>query len=213
MADTAATKLAMVNDVMRRVGKPPVASLDTNGGSAQAHVERVLEDAIDSVLAKGWYFNRKFNVSMTADSSDEMPLSLLTPDHTNGIYHIDSFDSDAWRHITVRDSKLYDLDDNTGTFTEDSKILVEYTYRVDVQDMPEPFKNWVIALSAFNFNRHYVGNQTRDGQLQVEMMDAERVSLREEFEASDVNVLDTHEARQLRGRPRMYRQHIRSVFE
>ena len=213
MTDTPATKLAMVNDIMRRVGKLPVGALDTNGGSAQAHVERSLEDAIDTVLSKGWYFNRKFDVTMTADSSDEMPLSLLTPDHTNGIYHIDSFNNDAWRNITVRDSKLYDLDDNTATFTEDSEILVEYTYRVDVQDMPESFKNWVIAQAAFNFNRHYIGNAARDGQLQAEIANAEQTSRREEFEAADVNVLDTQEARQLRGRPRMYRQHIRSVFE
>jgi len=84
---------------------------------------------------------------------------------------------------------------------------------VDVQDMPESFKNWVIAQAAFNFNRHYIGNAARDGQLQAEIANAEQTSRREEFEAADVNVLDTQEARQLRGRPRMYRQHIRSVFE
>jgi len=209
MADNATVKLAAVNDVLRRIGKLPGAQLDTGGGSTVALVEAALDDAIESILAKGWYFNRKFDEKITSDGSNEMPLTLLGTDtaHTT-VYHVDSYGGDSYRNITVRDSKLYDLDDNTTTMP--ASMLVEYWYRVDLADVPQNFLKWIIAVAAFNFNRAYIGNQGRDGQLQAEMVAQEAAARREEFEASDTNVLETSEAMQLRGRPRMKN---RSVYD
>ena len=201
-----AVKLNSVNAVLRRLGKLPVTALDTSGGSTEAHVERAIDDATDTILAKGWYFNSKWEVTATPDSSDNILLTALESSAT--IYHVDSWGGDAYRHVTQRNTKLYDLDNNTDTFT--GNILLTYTYAVAYTEIPIVYAEWIETLAAFNFNRQYIGDSAKDGMLRAELVDREATARREENESADVNVLDTTEARQLLGRPRMKN---RSVYE
>ena len=214
MADNATTKLAMVNDVMRRCGKLPVNALDTGGQSSPALVERTIDDAINSVLSKGWYFNRRFDVVSTADGDGYHQLSNLEAD-TGTIYSIDTDTTDAYIPVTVTHDDnatpgrvLYNLDKKTDDWGATSSLRVAFIYRADVQDLPEQFKNWVISLAAFNHNRHFLQDEARDGQLQQEMMLSQASANREEIEVADVNVLDTPEQDQIRGRPRMKNRSI-----
>ncbi|MDP7637194.1 MAG: hypothetical protein QF577_06575 [Phycisphaerae bacterium] len=209
MADNGTIKLAMVNDVMRRCGKLPVSALDTGGQSSPGLVERTIDDAISEILSKGWYFNRRYNVESTADGDGLHQLSALEA-NLGTIYSIDTDATDAYIPITVThhtdgetDTRvLYNLDDKTDEWGADATLRVAFIYRSDVQDLPEQFKKWIISLSAFNHNRHFLQNEARDGQLQQEMMYSQACANREEIEVADVNVLDTPEQDQIRGRHR-----------
>ena len=46
--------LSTVNDVLRRIGKPVVAALDTGGGSLSSYAERAIDDASKTVQQEGW---------------------------------------------------------------------------------------------------------------------------------------------------------------
>jgi hypothetical protein len=209
MADDTTIKLAMINDVLRRVGNLPVNALDTGGQSSPGLIERAIDDSIDEVLSKGWYFNRRYNVQSTADGGGLHKLSALT---TATVYHVDTDTDDAYLEVTVTmnstDQVLYDLKNMTDDWGSTSTLRVQYVYRSDVQEIPIQFRKWIIAISAFNHNRHYLQNRDRDGQLQQEMHYTQACANREELEVSDVNVLDTSEQDQIRGRPRMKNRSI-----
>lgn len=211
MVDLATTKLAMVNDVMRRCGKLPVNALDTGGQSSPGLVERTIDDAISEILSKGWYFNRRYNVESTADGDGLHQLSALETG-TGTIYSVDTDVTDAYIPVTVTHNSdervLYDLDNKTDDWGAAATLRVAFIYRSDVQDLPEQFKKWIISLAAFNHNRHFLQNEARDGQLQQEMVYSQACANREEIEVADVNVLDTPEQDQIRGRPRMKNRSI-----
>jgi len=263
---------------MRRLGKHPADALDTGGTSVQAHVERVLDDAMYTIQGEGWFWNTKDNVSLGLNSSSQAEISNLeikdtltitntssanpcvvttsaahglvtgtrvrlsgiTPtthelndryfyitivdttnfslDDENGslhkayasggicetlyeIFHADTYGDSKDTNVVRNGDYFYDLTENTDAL--DGTIKISYSFEKDFSSIPDSFQQWIIAQAAFSFNRFYVGNQSRDGALQVEIQNTRRMATREEIRTSDTNVLDTAEMRQIRGRPRM----------
>tara|TARA_Y100000589_G_scaffold307047_1_gene322329 strand:- start:5994 stop:6626 length:633 start_codon:yes stop_codon:yes gene_type:complete len=208
------TTLQAVQEMARRLGKHPPAGLDTGGNSLQAQLERVLDDASNSVQSEGWFWNTKHNITVTPTGSKIQVNQLenvadigVSPIYAT-IFHVDTDGTDSNVNVVRNGDYLYNLTDNTDTFT--SSIKLTYTYKREFENVPEAFQSWIIALASFNYNRHYIGDKSSDGALQVEMQDARRQATREEIRSADVNVLNTQEMRQIRGRRRTP---DRSVYE
>lgn len=117
------------------------------------------------------------------------------------IYHVDTTDTDAYKNYTRRGPIMYDEDNQTFTITGTTKL--GYIYQYDFEDVPDSFQKWIVAQTAFDFNRYYIGNQTHDQLLQVEIADTKRQAAREEIRSVDTNVLNQQPMRQIRGRRRM----------
>jgi len=77
-------KLEAVNGVLRRIGKLPVPALDTGGSSTHAQVERMIDDTSNRIMAQGWNWNRKYDVSVAPLAADDQ---LLDP--RIGYIHVD----------------------------------------------------------------------------------------------------------------------------
>ena len=200
----------------RRLGKHPPAALDTGGNSLQAQLERVLDDASNSVQSEGWFWNTKRDVTAPAlgesDGVVRLRISELEPLGTSPetyatIYHVDTEPSENM-NVVRKGIHLFDLDNNTDAINSNKKV--RYSYQRSFDEVPEAFQSWIIALASFNYNRHYIGDKSSDGALQVELQDARRQATREEIRSADVNVLNTQEMRQIRGRRRTP---DRSVYE
>lgn len=71
------SKLQAVNEILQKVGKLPVKTLDTGGTSTHAHVERMLDNANDLVQSQGWAWNQKADVSVTSNASDLLQVNNL----------------------------------------------------------------------------------------------------------------------------------------
>tara|TARA_R100000458_G_scaffold25185_2_gene22701 strand:- start:7027 stop:7644 length:618 start_codon:yes stop_codon:yes gene_type:complete len=196
------TKLEAVNLVLRRLGKTPVTQDELeNGGGTTTHVEQTLDDALDHIQQEGWWWNTKYDVEATVDDSGKVNVTQLESDGSGGwldIYHVDAMHSEA-KHVTRRGDYLYDLEDNEY-ITATTKVM--YTYARPWTEVPHAFQKYAIALAAFNFNRYFLSKQSNDGGIMLELGDARRQAMKEEIQDSNVNVLNTAEMKQLRGRPR-----------
>lgn len=192
------TNLTAVNDILRRVGKPPVSALDTNGGSTHAHAERFLEDANRDVQKRGWQWNSKYNITASPDNSSNIVVSTL--EGGAEIFNVDTYGTDTNKNVTRQGNNLFDLDNNTATFTGDLKL--QYSYLLTFPNVPDAFQDWIIAKAALEFSYSVYPDQARVARLQNEVQMAEVHAKRAEMRAADVQVLDTAALMQVRGRPR-----------
>ena len=192
------TLLDGVNDVLRRVGKPPVASNDTNGTSTHAHVERFLEDASRDVQKRGWQWNTKYDVNVDPNNSGNIVVNTL--EGSADIFNVDTYGADSTKNVTRVGNTLFDLDNNTNTFTGPLRLI--YSYKFAFAEMPDAFQDWVVAKAALEFLYSYAPDQARILRLKEEVALAETAAKRAEMRSADVSVLDTHALTQVRGRPR-----------
>lgn len=192
------TMLEMVNDTLRRLGKPRVAALDTSGTSTQSEVERCISDASRRIQAKRWTFNHVPKASFTVTTGNALTTAEIS---SVPILHLDASDDQMYKNYTLRDGKLFDIETNTSTIANGTVVYLQLTLLLPVTDLPDSFAQYVIANAAWNFNRHFIGNQARDGQLQQEIAFAQAQANREEILASDANVLSSTDVRSIKGRP------------
>ena len=194
-------KISAVNNVLRRVGLPPVPALDTNGQSAAAHAERFIDSADRSCQARGWHFNTRRGVQLVRDPNTN---KIAVPTQT---FHIDTDGQSRHVDVTVVGGNLYDLENNTDVWSQD--LYVTYVAFTDFTDLPEAFADYVVTEAAYQFNRFHKKDQALDTMLRDELS-VRWVRLRQaDDDRADVNVLNTSEMNQFRGRPRM---RDRSVF-
>ena len=196
------TTLSAINDVLRRIGKPVVAALDTGGGSLSSYAERALDDASKTVQQEGWTWNTKANVQIAVNGEGKYDVSNLEGD-SSSILSVDA-DREQGETINVvrKGDFLYDLDNNTFT-PANGTMKVTYVYQRPVAELPDSFAKWAVALAALNFSRQFYYDKSREQIIVVELDDARRLAVNEEIRIVDVNVLDTANMRQIRGRPRM----------
>lgn len=192
-------KLDAINAILRRIGLTPVAALDTGGLSVQAQAERYLDDADRACQARGWHFNTRKGVTLTRNASNKIAVPANT-------YRIDTMDVDGDKDVTVVGGFLFDLSNNTDVWTQD--LIVTYVARADFTDLPQTFADYVISEAALLFNRAHKKDKDLDGLLQAEVMRRGSEARREDDDLADVNVLNTQDMNQLRGRPRMRNRSI-----
>lgn len=166
-----------------------------------------LDGIVGMAELNGRYHRVKKVITATTFSIDEdstghtgyIASGTATPLRT--IYHVDTDKEDANVQVTRSGDFLYDLNENVDTFTSDMKL--RYVYDRKWEQIPDAYQVWIIAIASLNFNRNYIGNGGRDSVLQQEVMESKRQAFRDEIRSSDVNLLDTAEMRQVRGRSRM----------
>ena len=96
---------------------------------------------------------------------------------------------------------MYDLDENQDTFGDYSKLKLKYVYERAFTEIPPQFVDWIVSVSAYNYNRQFVKDNDLDQALAIEMSKSKVSAMREELRADDTNVLGTAEMKQIRGRP------------
>jgi hypothetical protein len=188
------TKLEAINAILRRLGLTPVAALDTGGISTQAQVERYLDDADRACQAKGWHFNTRYNVELAQDGQGKIAVPAST-------YRIDTDGADSDTDVSVVGGFLYDLGNNTDVFNRN--VRVTYVAQTAFTDLPQTFADYVITEAAYNYNRAHKKDSALDGMLRDEAVRRMSEAKREDDSRADVNVLNTADMIQLRGRPRM----------
>jgi len=188
------TKLEAVNAVLRRLGLPPVSALDTNGISTQAHAERYFDDADRACQARGWHFNTRRKVTLTRNENNK----VVVPANT---YRIDTDGVDTDKDTTVVGGFLYDIENNTDVWGKD--LVVTYVAQTSVTDLPQTFADYIVTEAAYQMNRTHKKDQSIDGMLRDEAGRRYAECRREDDSRADVNVLNTGEMNQFRGRPRL----------
>ena len=193
--------LEAANQVLRRIGKQVVAALDTGGGSLAAYAERELDDASKAIQSEGWSWNTRNSIEKTADSSNEYVLSTFEA----GSLPILSVSTPlaSQPNVAVEGTKLMNRKNNSTDFSENTTLTLDYVFQKPIADVPEMFSTWIISHAALKLSRQFYSNPQLEQLIAAEILDARRIALRDEIRVAEVNVLETTELRQVRGRPRM----------
>jgi len=184
-----------INNVLRRIGHLHMQinnSAIASSNNPETWASRFLDDADIACQSRGWNFNKRSNVKLS-------PIGgvIAKPD----CFRIDTSGESSNINITVQGGNLFNSDDNTATFTTD--IYVDYYIRVGWTDLPETFAAYIVSEAAFAFNRYWKKDQALDSMLKEEIAKRWVECKREDNDQADINLLDTSEMNQLRGRPKM----------
>ena len=192
-------KLDAVNYVLHLIGKPRAHALSTGDANAAGIIEGLVDTEEDLVQSQGWYFNTAYDVDLTPVAGK---VSVPT---TRKIYHIDSMDDSA--NLVRRNSLLWDLDENANDQFGTAKVTVKYVERLPWLEIPESFQRWIATEAAIMANRNQAitygatsDKAARQQDLHRDLGFARLEAMREESESQDLNVFETTEARNIRGR-------------
>lgn len=185
------TKLDAVNVVLSRNGRMPVSALDTSAASEAALAERLIDEIELRIQGEGWPYNTRTDVELTPGSDDLIALPA-------GTITIDSFGIDAGRHVSQNGDHLYDHDNNTDEF--EGTLRVRYTTRFDWGCIPYPVRDLIAARAAVAYNDRYIGDQKKAVSLALEDSRARARAEQHSGRTGNVNILNTADARRVRGR-------------
>ena len=155
------TELSAVNAILGAIGQAPVTSLVFDNPEI-AFIYNLLRDANVDVQTEGWHFNTERHVNYTPDASTNKIII------GNDILKMDV--SQGWSHrqydVVKRNGYLYDKYDHTDDWKEvgippegtgdgiDLDIVRLFAY----EDLPTPFKRYIIYKAATRAATQIVGN-------------------------------------------------------
>ena len=170
-----------------------------SGGAVVQEAEREIDDSDMRIQEEGWNENTEVDIKLERDS---VTKKIEVDDD---ILSIDGYGFDAFRKFAKRGNFLFDLDDNTFSWTSVSSIRVEVIRKIPFSELSESLANYIVtdaAISYYNARPH----EDRDTKGRVErnlarqLMEAKYRAHRSQNRRHDTNVLETDEAVGVRGR-------------
>lgn len=178
------TKLEAVNLILDSIGESPVSSLSTGYDDADDAV-RFLDRVTREVLALGWTINTEYEVIMTPDGSNEIPLS-------GTVLRIDTAGKDAWINVTVRDNGgvpyLYNIKKRSFTFDVPT-LTTEVVWDYDFEELTFALQNYIAYHAAVLWQVSELGSAAVDQMLQRKERQAWEQLLDADGSQGDYNVL------------------------
>lgn len=158
------TELEAVNILLAAIGETAVTSIETATTPEVTQAKTLLSNVNREIQQKGWSFNSEWDVTLTRDGSNFLPLgSSIMSVQVPGT------------RTTFRGQSgvmyLYDLENNTFVWTKDITNASTVTL-LDFIDTPQTFRQYVVVRAARIYQEEVIGQGT-----------AEQINSREEVEA------------------------------
>lgn len=188
ISTTPITELEAINMMLAAIGEAAVSSLETATTVEVTQAKNLLSNINREVQQKGWHFNTEWDVTLSRDSDNRIPLgsSVLSVYVENELTTIRGIDGQMF---------LYDLDDNTFTWTKNLDDAVTITL-LDFKNTPQALRQYVTAKAARVFQEEVVGQASAEQVNRLEESEAYADLLDDEAERAGYNVgfgtLDMH---------------------
>jgi hypothetical protein len=172
------TKLEAVNICLSVMGQPKVT--DLSGSAVDAEIAADLIDEVSrEVQNKGWHWNREQH-ELPPTAGNE----IVVPDNA---IRIDTDRTDLLINVTVRGNRLFNLTDNTYTFT--TPVKVGFIVYLEFDELPASAKDFIAKKAARLFQERMLGSTTLT-QFQAEDLARLWAEMqREDIAAGDYNAL------------------------
>ena len=147
------TELSAVNAILGAIGQSPVTSIDKTNPEI-GFIYNILRDSNVDVQNEGWHFNTEKHVEYTPDAvTGKIQVG-------NDILKMDVTDGWVKRQYDVvkRNGYLYDKYDHTDDWSDHTSIHLDVTRLFSFEDLPSPFKIYIIYKSATRAATQLVGN-------------------------------------------------------
>lgn len=174
------TELQAVNLLLSAIGEAAVSSLETATTVEVTQAKKLLSNVNRAAQQKGWHFNTEWDVVLTRDSDDRIPLS----ESILSVYQ-------PGQLMTIRGRSgsmyAYDLDNNTFTWTKNLNNAVTITL-LDFIDSPNTFRQYVTTRAARIFQEEIIGQVSAETVNRQEEAEAYADLLDDDAERAGLNV-------------------------
>ena len=174
------SELEAVNLLLSAIGEAAVSSLETATTVEVTQAKNLLSNVNRAAQQKGWHFNTEWDVVLTRDSDDRIPLS----ESILSVYQ-------PGQLMTIRGRSgsmfAYDLDNNTFTWTKNLNNAVTITL-LDFIDTPNTFRQYVTTRAARIFQEEIVGQVSAETVNRQEEAEAYADLLDDDAERAGLNV-------------------------
>jgi hypothetical protein len=176
---TPMTELEAVNILLAAIGEAAVSSLETATTVEVTQAKKLLSNVNRAAQQKGWHFNTEWDVVLTRDSDNRIPLS----ESILSVYQ-------PGQLMTIRGRSgsmyAYDLDNNTFTWTKNLNNAVTITL-LDFVDTPNTFRQYVTTRAARIFQEEIIGQVSAETVNRQEEAEAYADLLDDDAERSGLN--------------------------
>ena len=164
-------ELPAINQILSSCGQAPVTTLDQTNPDVAIAYDTLLQVSRE-VQAEGWTFNTEYHYDFTPDTNDEIlirnnVLQLKVTENWGNV------DKDGIR----RNGKLYDRQDHTYKWTDQSPVECDVVWEFDWVDLPQPIQDFITARSATIVSQRIVGDSTQYQMLQQQEAYARALAL------------------------------------
>ena len=177
---TPMTELQAVNLLLSAIGEAAVSSLETATTVEVTQAKNLLSNVNRAAQQKGWHFNTEWDVVLTRDSNDMIPLS----ESILSVYQ-------PGQLMTIRGRSgsmyAYDLDNNTFIWTKNLNNAVTITL-LDFIDSPNTFRQYVTTRAARIFQEEIIGQVSAETVNRQEEAEAYADLLDDDAERAGLNV-------------------------
>jgi hypothetical protein len=174
------TELQAVNLLLSAIGEAAVSSLETATTVEVTQAKNLLSNVNRAAQQKGWHFNTEWDVVLTRDADDRIPLS----ESILSVYQ-------PGQLMTIRGRSgsmfAYDLDNNTFTWTKNLNNAVTITL-LDFIDTPNTFRQYVTTRAARIFQEEIIGQVSAETVNRQEEAEAYADLLDDDAERAGLNV-------------------------
>jgi len=176
---TPVKELEAVNILLAAIGEAAVSSLETATTVEVTQAKNLLSNVNRAAQQKGWHFNTEWDVVLTRDSDNRIPLS----ESILSVYQ-------PGQLMTIRGRSgsmyAYDLDNNTFTWTKNLNNAVTITL-LDFVDTPNTFRQYVTTRAARIFQEEIIGQVSAETVNRQEEAEAYADLLDDDAERSGLN--------------------------
>ena len=174
------TELQAVNLLLSAIGEAAVSSLETATTVEVTQAKKLLSNVNRAAQQKGWHFNTEWDVVLTRDSDDRIPLSesILSLYQPGQLMTIRGMSGSMY---------AYDLDNNTFTWTKNLNNAVTITL-LDFIDSPNTFRQYVTTRAARIFQEEIIGQVSAETVNRQEEAEAYADLLDDDAERAGLNV-------------------------
>lgn len=172
-------ELDAVNDTLSAIGESAVNTLDDNVNADVANIRRILNQFNRRSQTRGWTFNTETTV-LLPDTFDQ-----LIPYLDDYLSVLSTGGATVYRN---RGGYVYDISTATDRFT--GPISVELITLIPYGDMPEVFKQYIVALTAQRFNMSFFGDDGIEASLAEQVMELQIAVMEFELDYGNFNMLE-----------------------
>lgn len=174
------SELEAVNAMLRAIGESAVSTLENVTTVDVTTAKNILSDVNREVQQKGWHFNTEWDVTLTLDSDNRLPVST----NVLSVYSPTNL-------LTMRGRSgsmfVYDLDNNT--FTWSSSITDAVVIKLlDFEDLPQTARQYIVSKASRIFQAEVIGQAAAETVNRQEETEAYADLLDDEGERSGYNV-------------------------
>jgi hypothetical protein len=147
------TKLEAINQMLSGIGQAPGVSLDVANPEIAIALD-VLEQVDREVQGEGWHFNTEVAYPFQANTSGYINVP------SNILQISDNKIANKQKYQTVlRNGRLYDKLTHTDKFAANLKIKCDVVIKVEFEDLPAVFQDYIAQRATRVFSGRALGSQ------------------------------------------------------